>query len=192
MSHEALKKWKGKIQWYMLPGSPGYNEKFVEDWANKVDYEISGGNAISTAMCWALKYLGARIIVFVGMSLSFEDDYYFDGRTKTDEIPQEYVSLYKAMDIYGKLVTSTPALTMYKVWIEAFAQAQTKYDASTMFVNCTEEGILGVMPQPKVINGQMSFEPKYIPWMSIVPLKTFLKAWKENQNDNGIGLQQTQ
>ncbi len=186
VSHEALKNWNGKIQWYMLPGSPDYNEKFVSDWANKVDYEISGGNAISTAMCWAMKYLNARVIVFVGVGLSFGDDYYFDGRTKSDEDPKDYPVQYRAMDIYGQIVNSTPALTMYKVWIEAFAQVQTKFNPKTMFVNCTEEGILGVMPQPKVINGQTTFEPKYIPWMSIVPLKTFLEAWKETQNDNGI------
>lgn len=176
ISNKITRIWVGKHYFYLLGGGKRYGPLLENDFPGNVD--IGGGNVVSTSMLWAYKYLGCRNFIFCGMSLCYYDDYYFDGRTTKYVVSdiEKYKSNYQAIDMHGNAVNTTPALTMYKTWLETY----TRYAEDTVFINSTEDGILGVYPEPIEMEGTIiKFTVSYIPWMSIVPLKIAIDGYKQ-------------
>lgn len=175
---EVLRRWQGEIWFYMIGGGRKYEEVLAQDWPD-VNREIGGGNAVSTGFLWAYKFLTCRHFIFCGMSLCYYDDYYFDGRPQqVDDLKQWNDWLY-AMDIKGNVVRTTPSLISYKCWLE---MAMEKAPQSE-FVNATEDGILGVWPEPvKVENGILYGKRRFLPWINVLPLNLTINAYKEKLN----------
>jgi len=177
---EIVQKWDGPLFFYSVAGGQEYGKALIEDLRGLHDIDVGGGNVISTSFLWAFKYLSCRDFIFIGMSLCYYDDYYFDGRTTEhvgNIIDQE---VYKALDMYGKPARTTPAMTMYKTWLEVY----TKYFENCRFINATEDGILGVYPEVIGMDGDMAqIETKFIPWWSILPLGVAAKAYREKYKE---------
>ena len=166
----VLEAWKGKTSMYYLGGGRKYSAML------ETDTDIGGGNALNTAACWAYKYLNARDFIFIGMSFCYYDDYYFDGRT-TEHVCKfdEKSKNIKAIDMYGKMVQVTPSQLMFKTWLENFV-AQAK-DAH--FINATEDGILGVVPEILSFDGtDGTYTLKYLPWISIIPFNMAVDSYR--------------
>lgn len=176
----ALSAWKGPVSFYILGGGKKYSKLLKEDLGGRHEIDIGGGNVVSTSMLWAYKYLQCRKFIFIGTSLCYYDDRYYHDNRSTEYVGQDisqWKGKYQALDIYGKAVDTTPALTMYKVWLETFMRHAEGVD----FLNCTEDGILGVYPEPVSFNnGTAQFKTKYIPWINIVPLKTAIMAFNNS------------
>ena len=181
---EVLEAWKGKISIYYLGGGKKYAELLELDGIKDID--IGGGNALNTAVCWAYKYLSSADFIFIGTSFCYYDQYYFDNRT-TDYLCQfdpKDVKV-KAIDIYGSAVNVTPSQLMYKTWLESFV----RYAKDAHFINSTEDGILGVMPEIVSIEGEnVSYTIKYLPWLHIIPFDLAIKSYRQlfmEANRNG-------
>jgi hypothetical protein len=175
VSPSILRNWKGEIQFCVLGGTTKYAEE-IKKYFREDDLDVGGGNVIGTAMLWAYKYLSARHFIFVGTSLCYYDDYYWDGRDTSHVCDSEIFEKQpiKCVDMYGKLANITPSLCLYKTWLEA----QTKYAPDAFFTNSTEDGVLGVYPKPVGRDGDfVQMEIHYIPWMNIVPLRIAINAY---------------
>lgn len=173
---------KGDIFTYLVGGGETVNELIKEDFG-KSAVEIGGGNVVSTGLLWAYKFLTSRYFIFTGMSLCYYDKYYFDDRS-TKFVGQDLERLrdnYMALDIYGDQVSTTPALTMYKVWLETYL----RYAPDAVFVNSTEDGILGVYPEVVDFkDGDIYYKTKYLPWITIAPLDIAIRGfinWKKER-----------
>ena len=181
---EILNAWTGKAETYLLGGGKGFNETIIEDWGK---HDIGGGNVISAAYLWAYKYLQCRHFIVMGVSLCFYKDYYFDGRKKPNETPDEYNGWYNAVDIYGEVVSTTPTLTMYKTWFETYVKHINEHGGGS-FINSTEDGILGAYPELVASDKEEStFRLKFIPWISIVPLSVAIEGHKLRLRENNNG-----
>jgi hypothetical protein len=170
---KVLENWKGLSETYILGGGKKYNKLLKKDW--KVP-DIGGGNVVNTSFLWAYKYLQCRDFIFVGVSLSFKDNYYHDGRSEKYICQgfENYKNNYQAVDMYGGIVNTTPALTMYKTWLETYLKV-----SGSNVINATEDGILGVYPEPISMDGTVAqFAVKYLPWISIVPLDVAIRGYK--------------
>lgn len=174
-SPKALNTWRGERYHYLLGGGAEYQKALHRDFG-KERIDIGGGNVISTAFLWAYKYLKSRDFIFTGMSLCYYDEYYHDGRSTkhVDKDINRWRGWYQALDMHGKLVNTTPALTMYKTWLETFLKPE--YTQANI-TNSTEDGILGVYPDPVEIDGQLLFKTKYVPWMNIIPLRAAILGY---------------
>lgn len=172
----ALRKWQGPVYFNILRGGKKYNELITADWEVT---ETGGGNSVSTSMIWALKYLGCRRFVFIGMSFCYYgngNNYYYDGRPQQVENLKRW-EFWKAMDIYGKNVYTTPTFMMYKMWLESAMKAAVE-NTQVEFVNCTEDGILGVWPEMvKKEDGVIYARRRYLPWLNILSLRTTIEAY---------------
>jgi hypothetical protein len=174
-SPEAIKKWKGKISLYYLGGGRKYKSILEQDGIKEI--EIGGGNSISTALCWAYKYLKASDFIFTGVSFCYYDDYYFDKRS-TEYVCQfnERDKKIKAVDIYGNLVNVTPSQLSYKTWLESFM----RYVKDVNYINATEDGILGVVPKILSVEGEnVQYTIQYLPWINIIPFAMSVKAYNQ-------------
>jgi hypothetical protein len=175
---EALRRWQGEVWFYMIGGGKNYNELILKDWPG-MNIEVGGGNAISTGFLWAYKFLTCRHFVFCGMSLCYYDDYYFDGRPQQVDNLDKWNDWLYAMDIKGNVVRTTPSLISYKCWLEMAMEKSPNAE----FVNATEDGILGVWPEPaKVENGILYGRRKFLPWINVLPLNLTINAYKEKLN----------
>lgn len=188
--HEAVAKWRGDLYTYFLSGGQKYKQAIEKDWTGKCDFDIGGGNVLSTSYLWAYKYLNARHFIVMGMSLCYYDDkdYYFDGREKKSDPLEHWAKWLKAVDMYGTIVTTTPPLLMYKTWLEAYVKYAIEYGGGS-FINATEDGILGVLPEIIEQEGlKVRLQPKYIPWFNITPLYLAIEGHKQRMEDikNGI------
>lgn len=175
--------WDGNIYTYMMTGGKKFDAEFTKD-LNGEEKEAGGGNVINTSIYWALRYLGMRHAILIGVSLCYYDDYYWDGRS-TEFVNQPLDNLkqwYRAIDINGNVVATTPALTMYKVWLETLSR-----HANITFINATEDGILGVYPEPITLDddGNMTYKTIRLPWVLIKPLSEAL-AIHAGRYKNGI------
>lgn len=179
----ALDKWKGTIHWYVMGGGEKFHNEIAKDFE---DLDVGGGNAINTGFLWAYKYLHCRQFIFMGVSLCYYDDYYFDGRPQPIEPLEQYGYLFQAMDIYGELVKTTPTMLQYKTWLEAALEASLGF-AHGEFVNSTEDGILGVLPDLKIEDGMLRGRPKYLPWLNIIPLELAVDGYKRKLNGGNNG-----
>jgi hypothetical protein len=165
---EVIKGWKGRHYTYMVGGGKYYKD-IITDLFPTTLLDISGGNVISTAYCWAYKYLHARNFIVCGMELCYGKNYYYDGIPKVDEDITKHHG-YNAVDIQGNVVPTTPALTMYKAWLEAYTKYAIEFGGGS-FINSTEAGILGVLREIVNVEGDnIKYALKYIPWISILPL----------------------
>ena len=172
---ELVKGWGGKIFFYALGGGQTYGKEIAADLLKiRRDVDVGGGNVVSTSFLWAYKYLKARDFIFTGMSLCYYDDYYFDKRTTEHVGSPMDQDQWKALDMYGKAVRTTPGMTMYKTWLEVYS-GQFK---GCVFTNATEDGILGVYP---VIVGEednaIQMQTNFVPWWNIFPLDVVAKAY---------------
>jgi hypothetical protein len=159
---------------YYLGGGRKYAAMLKTDGIE--DTDIGGGNALNTAACWAYKYLSARDFIFLGMSFCYYDDYYFDGRT-TEHVCQfdEKIQKIKAIDMYGEMVQVTPSQLMFKTWLENYVRCAK--DAH--FINSTEDGILGVVPEVLSFDGtDGTYTLKYLPWISIIPFNVAVDSYR--------------
>lgn len=84
--------------------------------------------------------------------------------------------------MYGQMVTVTPPLVMYKTWLETYIKYALK-EGGGSFVNSTEDGVLGVLPEPIKTDEGWEFEPRYIPWINITPLYMAIEANKLRMED---------
>lgn len=168
---------KGEVFTYLIGGGEKVNAEL--QWSFQEPIEVSGGNVMNTGFLWAYKFLSARYFIFTGMSLCFYDDYYFDGRS-TEHVGQNVEGCrdaYKAVDIYGDAVSTTPVLTMYKVWLECYMKYAPK---GSVFINATENGILGVYPEVvSYQDDEYRYNVRYLPWINIVPLAAAIRGFRE-------------
>lgn len=180
---EILNTWGGDYENYMVGGGDRINEVLSRDWEGKSDIDIGGGNVINASLLWAYKYLMCRSFVMIGVSLCYYDDYYVDGRS-TEYVMRDFEKskgFHKAVDMYGEVVNTTAPLLMYKTWLETYSKLM-----GIELVNSTEDGILGVYPEPvnRDENG-INFRVKYTPWINIAPLGATIKAFTRKFNDFG-------
>jgi hypothetical protein len=187
---EVLEMWQGCCYHYILRGGEKYDKMIQEDYPDL--WDVGGGNSLSTAFLWSFKYLMCRRFVFVGTSFChYAGNYYYDDRPQPVEKLDRW-NFLKAMDIHGNIVNTTPTLLSYKVWLEAaMRSAFNKYQAE--FVNCTEDGILGVWPEvEEERDGVYYGRKRYIPWMSVAPFEMTINAYtemfKEVKDGNGSRL----
>ena len=174
-SPKALAAWKGDMQWYMLGGGKEYKELIENDWKGQADIDIGGGNVLSTAYLWAYKYLGCRHFVVCGMSLCYYDDYYVKGREHGDAGEKSSDGKFFAQDMYGNFAKCTPVQWMYKTWLETYVKYAHKPEYAGSFINATEDGILGVLPEIIETEGmKIRVKPTHVPWITVVPLETAL------------------
>lgn len=177
---EALDKWEGDLYTYFL-GSKGceYDDLVHKEWDGVCDIDIGGGNVVSTSFLWAYKYLSLRHFIVIGMSLCYYDSYYAGDR-KGNVDTEAYKGRYQAIDIYGKIVDTTPPLTMYKIWLEKYLKVALEFGGGGTFINSTEDGILGVYPEiVETTNDGFKYRPKYLPWISIIPLEVAIEGHKK-------------
>lgn len=178
-----LHKWTGTKAFYYLGGGNQYHAELLNDGIKDID--VGGGNVVSTAMLWAYKYLAAREFIFIGLSFCYYDDYYFDQRSTTAVGGFDQPPIY-TVDMYGQAVKTTMPLMMYKTWIEGYSRLLT----GAHFINCTEDGAFGTMPNILSRNGDnVSYTIKYIPWINIVPLTVAVSAYNQKFKEikeNGI------
>lgn len=172
---DVLKNWQGEKWIYYVSGGKLFDRLMQNE---NIETDIGGGNAISTAACWAYKYLCARDFILIGTSFCrYGDHYYFDGRSEEKICNfSNKDTKFKAADIYGCLVDVTPAQLMYKTWFERFI----KEVSNATFTNSTEDGILGVVPEIMTADrdgGQ--YRIHYLPWINIVPFKMVVDAYKK-------------
>lgn len=185
VSPKALEVWRGPRHHYLLGGRDKYQEELKADWS-EARIDIGGGNVVSTGFLWAYKYLGSRDFIFAGMSLCYYDDYYHDGRSTkhVDNDISRWKGWYRALDMHGQLVDTTPSLTMYKTWLETYLKPE--YTQANI-TNSTEDGILGVYPEPMEVEGNLMFQTKYLPWMNIIPLRAailgYIMLMDKKEND---------
>lgn len=167
--------WKGRIETFPCGGGEGFNDLIKKD-LDEID--VAGGNVINCAFLWSYKYLGCRDYISIGMSLCYYDSYYVDDRS-TEHISADLDHI-KAVDMTGNIVNTTAPLLLYKTWLETYS----RYSGAN-FVNCTEDGILGVYPETtKIENGVVSGRVKYLPWMSIAPLNLAIEAYNNKLGDH--------
>lgn len=174
---EVVEKWKGKLYTYFQGASAGkFGERLVKDWEGKANIDIGGGNVVSTSYLWAYRYLNIRHFILMGMSLCYYGDYYADGRKGAVTGLEQYRDWYKAMDINGDMVCTTPVLTMYKLWLETYTRHGIEYGGGS-FINSTEDGILGIYPEIVEQDGlKVRFKRTFVPWMSVVPLEIAIQG----------------
>lgn len=169
---------KDKRECYFVGGGKKYGKILEKHWQSRHDIDIGGGNVVSTSLCWAYKYLNCRDFIFTGMSLCYYDDYYYHDGRDTEHVMknmEEYKHVYQAMDMHGKIVDTTPPLTMYKAWLETYL----RYAQDSKFTNSTEDGILGVYPIPvELTEKKLRYQVGYVPWINIVPLKVAFEGYK--------------
>ena len=176
-SPKALAAWDGDIKFYLLGGGKEYNELIKEDWKGQADIDIGGGNVLSTAYLWAYKYLGCRHFIVCGMSLCWYDDYYLTGREHGDAGQDSSAGKFFALDMNYKIANCTPVLWMYKTWLETYVKYAHKPEYAGSFINATEDGILGVLPEIVETEGmKIRVKPTHVPWMTVVPLDIALKG----------------
>lgn len=184
---EALRKWQGETWFYMVGGGRKYNETLKADWA-RMQLEVGGGNSVSTSFLWAYKFLSCRHFIFCGMSLCYYDnlnDYYFDGRPQKIDDLRQWDNWLNAIDINGEIVRTTPSLISYKCWLEMAMEKAPNAE----FVNATEDGILGVWPEPvEQRDGKIYGRRRFVPWLNIIPLKQTIDAYKQKLGGNGNGV----
>ena len=180
---EILRLWKGGYENYMVGGGDRINNEILKDFEGKTDIDIGGGNVLNASLLWAYKYLMCRNFIMVGVSLCYYDDYYIDGRS-TEHVMKNFEQtkgFHKAVDMYGEVVNTTSALLMYKTWLETYSKIM-----NIDLVNSTEDGILGVYPEPVSRDEDgLKFRLKYIPWINIAPLDNAIKAFTEKFNEFG-------
>jgi hypothetical protein len=81
----------------------------------------------------------------------------------------------------------TPSQLMYKTWLENFV----RYAKDAHFVNATEDGILGVVPEILSFDGtDGTYTIKYLPWISIIPFNMAIESYRrlfQEAKRNGTG-----
>jgi hypothetical protein len=171
----VLDAWNGKKSFYHLGGGRKYSELLKSD--GITDEDIGGGNAISTACAWAYKYLSSGDFVLIGTSFCYYEDYYFDKRTTEHVCKFEDEKSVRAVDIYGTAVNVTPSQLMYKTWLENFIKQLKPY---ANFINATEDGILGVVPNILSVDGEdVKYSLVYLPWINIIPFDMAVKSYRQ-------------
>lgn len=178
---KVLETWKGDYETYMVGGGDRLNELMVND--GHTDIDVGGGNVINASLLWAYKYLMCRNFIMIGVSLCYYDDYYIDGRS-TEHVMTDFENkkgYHKAADMYGEVVETTSPLLMYKTWLETYSKLM-----GIDLINSTEDGILGVYPEPVSIDDEgLKFKVKYLPWINIAPLSNAIEAFTRKFNDFG-------
>jgi hypothetical protein len=173
---EVFNIWRDNIEVYICGGGDDFDEIIRKDYD---DLNITGGNVVNTSFLWAYRYLGCRDFIATGVALSYKNDYYFDNRS-TEHVMGDNIHTVHAVDMYGDVVKTTTPLLLYKVWLETYSRI-----SGADFVNATEEGILGVYPEPTAYeDGNISGRVKYLPWMSIAPLELAIDAYNNKLEDN--------
>lgn len=180
---EILNNWKGDYETYMVGGGDKINDLILRDWEGKTDIDIGGGNVINASLLWTYKYLMCRNFIMIGVSLCYYDDYYINKRSTkyVSKTFEQTKGFHKAVDMYGEVVDTTSSLLMYKTWLETYSKLM-----EIELVNSTEDGILGVYPEPISRDEDgLKFRLKYIPWINIAPLSTAIRAFTQKFNDFG-------
>ena len=163
--------WEENIEVYVCGGGEKFDKLLKEDFE---EIDVTGGNVTNTSFLWSYKYLGCRDYIVVGTSLCYKDKYYFDGRS-TDNVMKDLNANdhINAVDIYGNVVKTTAPLLLYKSWLETYSKL-----SGANFINATEDGILGVYPEPVEYKGEnLKYKLKFLPWMSISPLGLAIDAY---------------
>jgi hypothetical protein len=78
----------------------------------------------------------------------------------------------------GRMVATTPALGMYKLWLENTTKILIELYGGTVF-NSTEDGILGVLPKPIQKEDYIEIDLHFLPWWTVCPLDTAIKGFQK-------------
>lgn len=144
---ELLKKWKGKILFYMVIAP---HQKYADTVAKATDlgcYFSVGGNTLGACLYMAKAVLGANPIAFVGADFSFSYNKKF--HPFDSPYDQQHSGVMLATDVFGNRVSCWPSYFNFKCWFEYIA-CGGKGNQPTMFYNCTEGGILGAYPEGNI------------------------------------------
>lgn len=144
---ELLKKWRGKILFYMVIAP---NPKYVEAVNKCTDlacYFSVGGNTLGACLYMAKAVLGANPIAMVGADFSFS--YAKKFHPFDSPYDQQYSGVVYATDVFGNRVGTWPSYFNFKAWFEYIA-CGGKGNQPTMMFNCTEGGILGAYPEGNI------------------------------------------
>lgn len=164
---------KRVVQFYTPDGefSKGIFEKYVGDLPEgKI---IQGGNVMNLAWAISMQVFQSRIFICVGNDLSYDlcdtveqrrEGYYHDGdyssnlASKRDEAGnvKKWVGfqMYRSPFMEEAVVKFVPkgttgTLYTYKQWLETYMGIQDVVDQTFHYYNCSEEGILGVIPKSR-------------------------------------------
>lgn len=112
-SPKAIKKWKGPIIWAPyysidLPLRPKIRRLLGRK-------SPSGGNAFSYAASMAYDVWDARMFIYIGNELCYDDKYYADKRSKWEKKDTYH---FKVIDVLGRERYTNIPLYQYKVWME--------------------------------------------------------------------------
>ena len=155
-----LKKWQGDIKFLAVYNTVKRVDRKYEKWFSPINgcgnYFAGLLSQYNTGAAVAFTIFETSILIFVGNSLSFQDEkerYYVDRddlKDKWDREPQ--------IDIHGKRVYSNVMLMSLKLVLEDFLG---RVSGAGWFFNCTEAGIFGVNAK----HGNL-------PWIHQLNLKT--------------------
>lgn len=132
-SYKAIAKWKGPILW-----CPYYSiDPFLRPQIRKMlGRKIpAGGNSFSFAASLAYDVWDARMFIFVGNELCYDDHYYADKRSKWEK---RNIVHFKVNDVKGRERYTNIPLYQYKMWMEKMMGELPH----CVFID-TSDGILG-------------------------------------------------
>jgi hypothetical protein len=145
---DLIAKWKGRVLFF---GTCAPEESIVNDMGKAGDVEIKysvGGNTLGACLYHARSLLGCCPQVFIGADFSFSYDKHF--HSWSSGYDAKYAGLTPCTDIYGHRVQTWGSYFGFKCWTDSQA-CGGKGNVPTMFINCTEGGILGAYPEGNIM-----------------------------------------
>jgi len=145
---ELLKKWRGRILFYMVPSTNELMDEYKKYLdVTKVPGFSVGGNALGACLYFAKAILGAGPIIMVGADFSFGYDHKF--HSWDSHYDQQFSGLKDCVDIFGNRVFTWPSYFGFKCWFDFMAMGGTGRNPH-IFINATEGGILGAYPEGNI------------------------------------------
>lgn len=145
---ELLRKWKGRIIFFMVPSTKELMDEYTKHLdVTKVPGFSVGGNALGACLYFAKAVLGAGPIIFVGADFSFGYDHRF--HSWNSQYDKQFAGLKECVDIYGNRVYTWPSYFGFAMWFNFMAMGGMGNNPQ-MFINATEGGILGAFPEGNI------------------------------------------
>ena len=140
---ELVDRWKGRVLFFAAPvPDMEFMAKNLEVTKFETFFNV-GGNALGAAYYHARAVLGGTPIVFVGADFCF--DYMRKFHSWQSPYDKQFNGVVPCTDIFGNRVYTWPSYQNFAMW---FMHQSLGGNGSnpTMFINCTEGGILGSFP----------------------------------------------
>lgn len=167
---DTLNKWveQGKEVWFYLTDVGDLPDIYEQRTGKKREHILipSAGNIMNTIWLLAMSVLHSNVHICVGNDYSFEytvdpekraESFYADGNVEDDNDRNqandfmawqgfEFSSLVGPKPMINlKTVGTSRQMFLYKTWTEMHVAAWTNELDSFKFINCSEQGILGVI-----------------------------------------------